>query len=159
MLGELPHAYTLMLIPAEHHIHPQGVGAKETGAMAKVLQGAPIHIGTSGVGGSVAHCWEITSPGGHFLADDSTSKCLALRARRRSLDTSMRCWDGASSPVRERGALGGTGPAAAGRLPSACKAGREIDILVPATPIAFQLSPGLGPLEPASAGLVQHDLL
>lgn len=35
--GELPHAYALMLIPAEHQIHPRLAGAKEMGARAKVL--------------------------------------------------------------------------------------------------------------------------
>lgn len=67
MLGELPHAYMLMLIPTKHHIHPQGAGAKETGAMAKVLQGAPIHIGASGGGRIRGSLLRNHLPGGTFL--------------------------------------------------------------------------------------------
>lgn len=65
MSGELPHAYTLMLIPTKHQIHPQGAGAKETGAMAKVLGGAPIPI----------VCWEIAS-----LGDGISELTIALQS-------------------------------------------------------------------------------
>lgn len=126
MSGELLHAYALMLIPSKHQLHPQLAGAKEMGALAKVLRGTPIPIVRSG--GRI--CGSLLGnrlPGGSFLADDGTSKCLELMARQRALASllaaSKRCWGSAPSPVsRETGALAEAEPAAAGFLPSACEA-------------------------------------
>lgn len=143
--GELLHVYALMLIPTEHQIHPQVAGAKEVGAMAKLLQDTPIPIVTSG--GRI--CGSLLGnhlPGGDFLVDNGTSKCLVSMARQRalasSLATSKQCWYDTPSPVsRERGAPGEAGSGAPGCSPSTCKApigkpGRE----VPLSPPPRQLS-------------------
>lgn len=160
--GELLHASALMLIPPEHQIHPRVAGAKEVGALAKVLRGTLIPIVASSGrirGGSLLGN---RLSGGGFLPDRWHFKVPGVDGK------ATRLLPAALPPVSGAGValppqlVGREEPwegldlLDAHRLPAklshwqAWKRG----VLIPTTRTAFKLLPGLGPLEQVSCSRI-----